>query len=289
MAYRKGDSIIGFTPSFPPFVYLYHFLLLLVRLVDWLVFRLTIKGRENMRKVERALLVSNHTLLMDPGIIAHAIRPRRTYFTMLEETALIPHLGTFVRLLGGVPIPEHHASVRTLETAVLQALQDLGFIHFFPEGECYRRNQDIRPFHPGAFFLACRLRVPVVPLTTVLYERQWFGKSSFSMLGRTLRLPLRVTIVIGEPLYAEDFLGACLHTSRSDSGNYQFAGLSRTTCPGIVETATSLKGAAKAMSRYVRELMQATVDREGGCKTICNGKMPRLVKQDPARRTRKAV
>ncbi len=289
MAYRKGDSIIGFTPSFPPFVYLYHFLLLMVRLLDWLVFRLKIKGRDNMRRVERALLVSNHTLLMDPGIIAHAIRPRRTYFTMLEETALIPYLGTFVRLLGGVPIPGNNASVHTLETAAQQALLELGFIHFFPEGECYRRNQEIRPFHPGAFFLACRLRLPVVPITTVLYESKWFGKSSFSLLGRTLCLPPRVTIVIGEPLYPENFLGAYLHTARSDSGSFHFAGLSKTTCSGKVEAATSLRYAAKAMSRYVRELMQATVDREGGCKTIYSGKMPRLVKQDPARRTRKAV
>ena len=199
---------------------------------------------------------------------------------MLEETALIPHLGTFVRLLGGVPIPEHHASVRTLETAVQQALQDLGFIHFFPEGECYRRNQKIRPFHPGAFFLACRLRVPVVPLTTVLYERQWFGKSSFSILGRTLRLPLRVTIVIGEPLYPADFLGICLHTVRSDSGSFKSAEFCKTPYSGKVETVASLRDAAKDMSRYVRELMQETVDREGGCKTIYSGKMPRIVKQN---------
>ena len=76
-----------------------------VRVVDWLLYRISIEGRENLRGLGRAILVSNHTLLLDPGLIAHAIRPRRTYFTMLEETALIPFLGTFVRLLGGVPIP----------------------------------------------------------------------------------------------------------------------------------------------------------------------------------------
>ena len=40
----------------------------------------------------RAILVSNHTLLLDPGVIAHAIHPRRTYFTMLEQTASAPWL-----------------------------------------------------------------------------------------------------------------------------------------------------------------------------------------------------
>ena len=80
MAYRKGDSIIGFTPSFPPFVYLYHFLLLLVRLVDWFVFRLKIKGRENIRKIERALLVSNHTLLISDACFSGSIFKTRSAF-----------------------------------------------------------------------------------------------------------------------------------------------------------------------------------------------------------------
>ena len=82
----------------------FQIVLFIVRLVDWSVFRLTIRGRENLRRVDSAFLVSNHTLVVDPGVIAHVIRPHRTYFTMLEETALIPYLGTFVRLLGGVPI-----------------------------------------------------------------------------------------------------------------------------------------------------------------------------------------
>ena len=120
-----------------------------MRLVDLLVYRVRIKGKENLPRNGGAVLVSNHTLLLDPGILAHAIRPRRTYFTMLEETALIPFLGTFVRLLGGVPIPERPGALRTLDAAARTALREIGFIHFFPEGECYRENQEIQPFHPG--------------------------------------------------------------------------------------------------------------------------------------------
>jgi 1-acyl-sn-glycerol-3-phosphate acyltransferase len=252
MAYRKGARIIAFTPSFLPSTVLFAFALGVVRLFDWLVYRIRITGRERLRHVGSAVLVSNHTLLLDPGIVAHAISPRRTYFTMLEDTALIPFLGTFVRLLGGVPIPERPIALRALDSAAREAMGFLGLIHFFPEGECYRGCQEIQPFHPGAFLLACRLNVPVVPVTTVLHERRRAGRSSFRVLGRTLRLPPRVAIEIGPPVHPE--------------------------VPTGPQDGIALKKAARSLALQVHDLMQATIDRKGGSRTLYRGMMPRLVR-----------
>jgi 1-acyl-sn-glycerol-3-phosphate acyltransferase len=257
MAYTRGARIIRFTPAFPPFTILFHAVLAAVRVVDWLFYTITIKGRENLGRIDGAVLVSNHTLLLDPGIIAHAIRPCRTYFTMLEETALIPFLGTFVRLLGGVPIPERPSALATLGSAARSALEELGFIHFFPEGDCYQGCQDIRRFHPGAFLVACRLGVPVVPVTTVLHERRWRGRSAFRVLGRTVRLPPRITVVIGQPVPPP--LAILPAAGR--------------------EISFSLKNAARLLAQRVRETMQATIDREGGSRNLYRGMMPRLVKR----------
>jgi 1-acyl-sn-glycerol-3-phosphate acyltransferase len=262
MAYRKGANIIGYTPSFPPFTLLYLLVVALVRIFDWLVYRTRIKGRENLPRTGGAVLVSNHTLLLDPGILAHALRPRRTYFTMLEETALIPFLGTFVRLLGAVPIPEGPGSLLSLDAAARTALRELGFIHFFPEGECFRGSQELQPFHPGAFLLACRLNVPLVPITMVLHETLWRGRSAFRVMGRRLALPPRVTIVIGKPVHAP-------LTRRAPAG---------VGAAGEAQDGWSLKRAARALSQLVRESMQTTIDREGGSKTLYRGMMPRLVK-----------
>jgi 1-acyl-sn-glycerol-3-phosphate acyltransferase len=245
---------MGYTPRFLPFMVVFHGVLAAVKVWDWCVYRIRIRGRENLRGLAGAVLVSNHTLLFDPGIVAHAIRPRRTYFTMLEETALIPFLGTFVRLLGGVPIPERVGALRTLHTAARSALALLGFIHFFPEGECYDGNQDIRPFHWGAFLLAARLGVPVVPVTTVLHERRWRGKPTISLLGHSFRLPPRVTIVIEAPRGA----------------------------PWMGRPAGSRKAAAAAWADEVRGAMQAVIDREGGSRVLYRGLMPRLVKHPPS-------
>jgi len=137
MAYKRGQKIAAYGSSFIPARVIFHFTLLLVLLVDRLIFRLRIEGRERLQRVAFGLLVSNHTLVLDPGIIAHVLRPRRTYFTMLEETACIPLLGTFVRLLGAVPIPASSGAIRILERAIRTNLRDLPFVHVFPEGECY--------------------------------------------------------------------------------------------------------------------------------------------------------
>jgi 1-acyl-sn-glycerol-3-phosphate acyltransferase len=261
MAYRRGDRIIRFAPGFLPFDALYWLAIAAVRLVDWLLYRIRIEGRENLRGLRRSVLVSNHTLLLDPGLIAHAIRPHRTYFTMLEETALVPFLGTFVRLLGGVPIPEGRAALLALEAAAEKALSELGFIHFFPEGECYMGCQDIRPFHPGAFLLACRIGLPVVPVTTVLRETRHLGRSSVTVAGRTIRFPPRVTIVIGAPVAPAQ----------------------------CAPDGHDLKRAALLMGRQVRQVMQLAIDSRGGSRALYRGKMPRLVKQpagtQPAPRT----
>jgi 1-acyl-sn-glycerol-3-phosphate acyltransferase len=253
MAYRRGISPVNYTPSFLPFRLVYWMIMALVAVVCRLGFGLRVKGRENLRGVHQAIVVSNHTLVLDPGVIACALWPRRAYFTMLEETAGFPVLGTFVRLLGGVPIP---GSLRALERAVAQGVRELRFVHFFPEGECFLWNQRLRPFHPGAFFIASRLGLPVVPVTVVLHERSRRARSLVRMLGARLRLPPRVTIVIGKPIAARTGAATGRSAARGDR-----------------------------LAAVVRAWMQEAIEREGGTEQLFRGQMPRLAKQSrqPAR------
>ena len=122
-------------------------------------------------------------------------------------------------------------------------------MHVFPEGECYLWNQQIRPFQLGEFYLACRLEMPVVPVTSVLHERRWFGRQYFHLAGLTLRIPPQVTVVIGQPVY-----------------------------PQIKED-VSLKYESMDLSRSVRSIMQQTIDRRGGNKSLSRGLMPRIAIQ----------
>jgi 1-acyl-sn-glycerol-3-phosphate acyltransferase len=249
MAYKRGEQIAAFGASFIPAIVTYHIIMLLVLIINRLLFRVKIEGRHRLQAVQSGLLVSNHTLVLDPGIIANVVRPKRTYFTMLEETACIPLLGTFVRLLGAVPIPATPGALRILERAMSTKLSDLPFLHVFPEGECYLWNQEIMDFQLGAFYLACRLHLPVIPITTVLHPRQWLGRRSFHFAGRTFRVPPRVTVVVGEAVYP----------NQDEKG--------------------SVKREAREMSRRIHSVMQRTIDQRDGCKSLSKGRMPRLAVQ----------
>jgi 1-acyl-sn-glycerol-3-phosphate acyltransferase len=248
MAYKRGEKIPAYSPAFIPATLMFHFTMLLVRLVDRLIFHLKIEGREQLQRVASAMLVSNHALVLDPGIIAHVLRPHRTYFTMLEETACIPVLGTFVRMLGAVPIPTRTTAMRNLEKTIRRNLRDLPFVHVFPDGECYLWNQEIKDFRLGAFYLACRLHLPIVPVTTVLHERRWLGRTTFRFGGRIFRVPPQVTTVVGEAVYP--------------NGN----------------GARSVKLEAVELSRKTRSIMQRTIDQKGGSKSLSKGRMPRLTR-----------
>ena len=104
-----------------------------------------------------------------------------------------------------------------------------------------------------------------------------FREKLFLLTSRSLPLPPRAIIIIEDPLYQEIFQDAYQSTARIELDGVRSIQLSQTPHLAAAKTATSLKSVAKAMSRHVGKLMQATIDREGGCKMIYRGKMARLV------------
>lgn len=175
MAYKRGDALIRRTVFF----------LALSKLVTWTVeiigwpfvkvlYGFKIRGRKNLAVAGKrpVILVSNHTVPLDPLLHALALLPQFTYFTLLEDTVLTPVLGSFVRLLGGIPIPSDSARLADIEEAVAAALHGRGRVHFYPEGECFLFSQEIRDFKAGAFYYAIRHRALIVPMVTVLKSRK---------------------------------------------------------------------------------------------------------------------
>jgi len=173
MAYRRGGSLIVRKPLFLAFS---KALTWLVELLGWPImaamYGYRARGRKILRKAKRpAILVSNHAIPLDPLLHGLTLLPRFSYFTLLEETVLTPWLGTLVRLLGGIPVPHDQSRLGDIERAVKSALDGRGLIHFYPEGECFLFNQEIREFKAGAFWYAIRFGVPVIPLITVISRR----------------------------------------------------------------------------------------------------------------------
>ncbi|HCX96010.1 MAG TPA: hypothetical protein DHU26_03285 [Spirochaetaceae bacterium] len=190
-----------------------------------------------------AILVSNHCMPLDPLFHGLAIFPRRTFFTLLEETCEAPVLGSFVRLLGGIPLPRDRARLNDIEQAVAHALSTRGLIHFYPEGECFLGNQNIYPFKGGAFYFAIKFGAPVVPIVTVLKKRA--GHSTFRGQKSSR---IQVTVHVLNPIQP----------------------------PACGATAHETLARAIRFSNQVQDLMQAEIERCGGDKSLYRGPMPRI-------------
>ena len=199
---RILNSSPGFQAASFVFTQIVFFLILLF---DTLFYRLEVSGRHHLH-LDRAFLVSNHSMYLDPATVGQAVYPRRTHFAVLEETFSIPILGGMIRLLGAFPLPKGNP-MKVLLKPMKTALDTFGFVHFFPEGKLYPFNTDIKPFQEGVFFFSLHFNVPVVPLTIVVKRRRR-KKKVVSIL------PPKVRIVIGEPVYPEAYrAGAGLRRS----------------------------------------------------------------------------
>lgn len=190
------------------------------------------------------IFVSNHCLPLDPLLHALSIFPRRTHFTLLEDTCAAPALGRLVRLLGGIPLPDGGSRLKDIEKAVETALERRGMIHFYPEGECFLRGQEIRRFKAGAFYFAIRFGVPVIPLVTVLKKRP----RRIHGAVRAGAPPLEARIHVLKPIVPPPSRGRPALDLRS----------------------------ALVFAEEARMTMQKAIDKAGGDKSLYLGPMPRI-------------
>jgi 1-acyl-sn-glycerol-3-phosphate acyltransferase len=246
MPYKHGRPVID---SSLPFrlatAWTFHAVFPIAQLFNRMQHSTRYKNRWKLFRYRRAITVSNHTTFLDPVKIAGAPWPRLIYQTMLEATVEFPWLGTFTRLLGGVPIPRGRTGYRKILESCAAAFTHRRYLHFYPEGECFLYNQQIREFKPGAFRIAAELDIPVIPMVTVFSNglfRPW------SFWGRSLP---RETLVILDAVYPAQYV------KRDDRGEI---------------TGDSVKEFAEA----VRRIMQNEIDRRHGSAAFYRGRMDRI-------------
>ncbi|SFP73322.1 AMP-binding protein [Pseudomonas borbori] len=133
---------------------------------------------DRLRRQEVRVLVANHASYLD-GLLLCAALPPEFSFVAKRELAGQRIAGPFLRRLGTCfverfDLQRSAADAECLATA-LQAGQSL---LFFPEGTL-SREPGLLPFRMGAFVLAARADVPLVPVAIggsrmVLRDGQWF-------------------------------------------------------------------------------------------------------------------
>jgi 1-acyl-sn-glycerol-3-phosphate acyltransferase len=246
MPYKHGRPVIDLSPWFRTASAWTFFLTFPIAMAyNFIQHHTRYKHRWRIYGIRRAITVSNHTTFLDPVKITGLMLPRLVFQTLLEATVEFPVLGTYTRLLGGVPIPRGRTGYQKILEICEQAFKYRRYLHFYAEGECFLYNQRIKEFQSGAFRIAAELDIPVIPLVTVFSNGPF---KPWSFWGRSLPLE---TLVVLEPVYPAQYV------RRDETGEI---------------TTESIKEFAET----VRRKMQAEIDRRGGSTAFFRGQMERI-------------
>lgn len=149
-------------------------------------------GAENLKSGGVYIIASNHASMFDiPLVLAHLNTNLR--IVAKAELARVPFMGWSMRRGDFILVRREHArdAMKSLEAAE-EKLRAGKSVFFFADGT---RSDDgrIKPFKRGAFMLAAKTGVPVLPVT-ILGSHKIIPKGTFKVI------PGKVLIIIAPPV-----------------------------------------------------------------------------------------
>lgn len=163
-------------------------------LISKVMFGLKIEGKENLEKTRgTAITVSNHVHFLDCAMIGLAMFPKRIYYTASDSSFKMPIIRHLVKLLNALPISDNINSKKRLLLAIDDLLSKGEKVHFYPEAALWPYHNKIRKFKNGAFEVASRNNIPILPI--VFQYREVTGIRKF------IKEKPFITLKILEPVY----------------------------------------------------------------------------------------
>ncbi len=192
----KEKPLIPRNPVFRFFssAFFYCIAVPLLTVFDFLWFGFRKKGKRNLRLVKGkgAVVVCNHVHNFDCTFVGLSVLPRRAVFTSLAYLFRLPVVGPLIRIMGSVPVPAELSGMRRFLSELSEGAEKGRLVCMYPEGMIEPYCDRLRQFREGAFAVAVRAGVPVIPL--MLTQRPQKG------IWRFKRRPC-FTMEIGAPLY----------------------------------------------------------------------------------------
>lgn len=193
----------SFWYRFNSFIGYYVFLYPIVCLWNHIHNGLRIKGRHILKKYKRefrngAITICNHCNRLDAPAVLEAVGANHhTRIPMYHLTFNTPD-HWYVWAVGGVPIPEGSVAAMKRFNEAFDRFHERGWwLHIFPESSRWDYYKPLRPFYKGAFTMAYKYDMPILPCVITYRKRtgiyRLFGKDNDPLL----------TIEIGEPIFPD--------------------------------------------------------------------------------------
>ena len=180
----------------------------IVRFLIWLVakllWRISFEGLENIPRTGAFVMAPVHRSFIDFGLVSGTTRRPMGYMGK-ESLWKNTYFGAFITHLGAYPVnrgaPDRESLRRTLE--LLESGKPLVL---FPEGT-RRSGPVIEHLHEGASYVAAKAGVAVIPVG--------IGGSERALpKGKALPRPVKIHILVGEPLVPPPTAEGARHPSR---------------------------------------------------------------------------
>lgn len=157
--------------------------------------RVTVKGMNNLPKEGPVIMLSNHQGAFDIPVL-QAYIPMQFRWVAKKSLFRIPVVGWSMRFAGYIGIERENVgeALKSLDNAAGKIKSGTSVI-IFPEGTRSETGR-LLPFKKGAFMLAAKSGVPVVPVA-VSGTKDIMKKGGYSIT------PAEVTVAIGRPFSAE--------------------------------------------------------------------------------------
>lgn len=216
----------------------YAFLYPIVFTINTIKNGLRIKGRHILRKYKKefkngAITICNHCYRWDCPCVLQAVHAKHTFRIPMLADNFMTKDHWYLRSVGGIPIPDTISAMKKYNAAFDEFHKRGYWMHVFPEAKRWDYYKPLRPFMKGAFTMAYKYNMPIIPCVITYRERtgiyKWFASAD---------KPL-VSIEIGEPIFPQtdkprkievDRLREVAHKQMED-----MAGITNNTWPIVPE------------------------------------------------------
>lgn len=155
-------------------------------------------GKERMKGIRSAILTCNHINKFDCLAIQHAMMPRRTYVVGAEFNNVKGFFGEMMRVGGMLPLSNKLSAQKNFMKAVSHYLKKKCFVLIYPEQAMWWMYEKPRPMKDGAFVLAMKNSVPIVPMFITFRHTGVFDANGIEQKD--------ITLNIMDPIYPREDL-----------------------------------------------------------------------------------
>jgi len=173
-----------------------------------------VHGRHKLRQYKDlfkngAITLSNHVYFLDCPAVLIATHAKPTTKIPMFAPNFNTRVNYFLHVVGGIPIPENNFEAMKKFNAAFDAYHEQkSWFHIFPEAARWDFYKPLRPFQKGAFSMAYKYNMPLLPCAINFRPRTGI----YRLFGHK-NSPL-ITVEIGDPVVPDTTRPRCTEVQR---------------------------------------------------------------------------